>query len=186
MNAGDHAQLLSGCPVRGVRLGDRREHHVPAVQEQRVEDLLLGGEVVVDEAVGDSGLVRDVRHAAGVEALPREHADGGVEDHPALVDRSGRPSAATPVARVADGEATAGGDGCPRSWSKSSSATIAVSASGAPASTTPHGSTISERPPDAVAGAVGRRSGWPRPRSTGSRSRAPAAAPPSDRGLSRA
>ena len=50
--------------------GDRREHHVPALEEQRVEDLLLGGEVVVDEAVCDPGLVGDVGDAAGVKALP--------------------------------------------------------------------------------------------------------------------
>ena len=76
--------------LRGVGGGDRLEHHVPALEEQRVEDLLLGGEVVVDEAVGDAGLVGDVGHPAGVEALPGEHPHGGVEDHPALVDGRGR------------------------------------------------------------------------------------------------
>ena len=69
-----------------VGLGDRGEHHVPALEEQRVEDLLLGGEVVVDEPVGDARLVGDVRHPAGVKALAGEHAHGGVEDHPPLVD----------------------------------------------------------------------------------------------------
>jgi hypothetical protein len=42
---------------------------------------------VVDEPVGHARLVGDVGHAAGVEALAREDADGGVEDHPPLVDR---------------------------------------------------------------------------------------------------
>ena len=70
---------------------DRVEHHRPAVQEERVEDLLLGLEVVIDEAVGHAGLVGDVGHAAGVEPLPGEHAHRGVEDDPALVDgRLGR------------------------------------------------------------------------------------------------
>ena len=74
----------------GVRLGDRGEHHVPALEEQRVEDLLLGGEVVIDEAVGDAGLVGDVRYAAGVKALAGEHAHGRVEDQAALVGGGGR------------------------------------------------------------------------------------------------
>ena len=58
----------------------------PALEEQRVEHLVLGAEVVVDEPVGDARLVGDVRHAAGMEALAREHAHRGVEDDPALVD----------------------------------------------------------------------------------------------------
>ena len=66
------------------------EHHVPALEEQRVEDLLLGGEVVVDEPVGDARLIGDVRHAAGVKPLAREHPHGGVEDHPALLGGGGR------------------------------------------------------------------------------------------------
>ena len=61
------------------------QQHVPALEEERVEHLVLGAEVVVDEAVGDARLVGDVRHAAAVEALPGEHADGGVEDQAALV-----------------------------------------------------------------------------------------------------
>jgi hypothetical protein len=44
-------------------------------------------EVVVDEPVGDAGLVGDVRDATGVETLTREDPHGGVEDQPALVDR---------------------------------------------------------------------------------------------------
>ena len=40
---------------------------------------------MVDEPVGDAGLVGDVRHAAGVEALAGEHAHRRVEDLPALV-----------------------------------------------------------------------------------------------------
>ena len=44
------------------------EHDRPPLEEQRVENLVLGGEVVVDEPVGDARLVGDVGDAAGVEA----------------------------------------------------------------------------------------------------------------------
>ncbi len=43
-----------------VDLADRLEQDVPALQEQRVEHLVLGAEVVVDEPVGDARLVGDV------------------------------------------------------------------------------------------------------------------------------
>ena len=74
------------------------EHHVPALEEQRVEHLVLGGEVVVDEAVGHARLVGDVRHAAGVEALAGEHAHRRVEDQPALVLRRLGPRATRALA----------------------------------------------------------------------------------------
>ena len=66
---------------------DHLEHHVPALEEQRVEHLVLGAEVVVDEAVGDAGLVGDVGDAAGVEALAGEDAHRRVEDQAPLVRR---------------------------------------------------------------------------------------------------
>ena len=63
---------------------------VPLIQTgERVEDLVLAAEVVVDEPVGDAGLVGDVADPARVEALPGEHAHGGVEDEPALLGRGG-------------------------------------------------------------------------------------------------
>ncbi len=65
---GDRVQLLARRLRRGIGLGDRREHHVPALEEQRVEDRLLGREVVVDEPVGDAGLIGDVRDTAGVDS----------------------------------------------------------------------------------------------------------------------
>ena len=80
-------QLLVGGDLLGVRVADRLEQDVPALQEERVEDLVLGLEVVVDEPVGDARLVGDVRHPARVEALAREHAHGGVEDDAPLVHR---------------------------------------------------------------------------------------------------
>ena len=179
-------QLLARARRPRVDLVDRLEHDLPALEEERVEHLVLGLEVVVDEAVGDARLVGDVRHAAGVEALAREHAHGRVEDQAALVDRR-RPSRADrlrpPVRRrPAVGERRQLGPDAARR-SRSRSATTKVSASGAVASTTPHGSTIIERPPERIP-ARARRSGWPRPRSTGPRSPAPAAAPPSGRASS--
>jgi hypothetical protein len=63
---------------------------VPALEEQRVEHLVLGLEVVVYEPVGDARLVGDVGDAAGVEALAGEHAHGGVEDQAPLVDGGAR------------------------------------------------------------------------------------------------
>ena len=74
---------------RRVDLVDRGEQQVPALREERVEHLVLGLEVVVDEAVGDARLVGDVGHAARVEALAREHPHRRVEDQAALVDRGG-------------------------------------------------------------------------------------------------
>ena len=84
---GDRAELLAHGDRLGVDLANQLEHHVPALEEERVEDLVLGGEVVVDEPVRHAGLVGDVRHAAGVEPLAREHAHGRFEDQAALVGR---------------------------------------------------------------------------------------------------
>ena len=73
--------------LAGVDLRDDLEHHAPALEEDGVEDLVLGVEVVVDEAVGDLRLVGHVGDPAAVEALPGEDPHGGVEDEPPLVDR---------------------------------------------------------------------------------------------------
>jgi hypothetical protein len=40
---------------------------------------------VVEEPVGDAGLLGDVADARGVVPVAREHADGRVEDQAALV-----------------------------------------------------------------------------------------------------
>ena len=119
---------------------------------------------MVDEAVGDAGLVGDVRDAAGVEALAGEHAHGRVEDLAGACLRSSsraRRARAPGAGRSrrlllrASGRPRRGGwpatAGCARisRWrSRSSSATMWPSPSGAWASTTPHGSTIIERPPE--------------------------------------
>ena len=129
--------------------------HVPALEEEGVEHLVLGAEVVVDEAVGDARLVGDVRDAAAVEALAREHAHGGVEDLAALVGRGlgaggdGHQACTSPrTGRRGGGRARAAWPGSRPGASKSRSATITPSSSGAWARTTPHGSTIIERPPE--------------------------------------
>ena len=57
-----------------------REQIAPRLAEDRVEHLVLRGEVVVEQAVRDARLLGDVADARGVEALVREHPDGGVED----------------------------------------------------------------------------------------------------------
>ena len=89
MNDAIAVELLARADRLGVDLVDRGEHQLPALEEQRVEHLVLGLEVVVDEPVGDAGLVGDVRDATRVEALAREHAHRRVEDQPPLVDRGG-------------------------------------------------------------------------------------------------
>ena len=86
MNDGDRVELLArrrGRLARRPRGSPRAGR--PALEEERVEHLVLGAEVVVDEPVGDARLVGDVRDAAGVEALAGEHADRRVEDQAALV-----------------------------------------------------------------------------------------------------
>src|SRR5262249_55191334 len=55
------------------------------VPEQRDQDVVLGLEVQVDGAGGDARLARDVGHARVVIALPREDADGGLDDVLGLV-----------------------------------------------------------------------------------------------------
>jgi hypothetical protein len=58
---------------------DRDRDRAPVLPEDRLEDLFLGGEVVVDEPVRGAGLVGDVGDAAAVIALARENARGGRE-----------------------------------------------------------------------------------------------------------
>ena len=90
MKLGDQVELVAHRHLlAAVDLRDRVEHDLPALEEELVEDLLLGVEVVVDEAVGHARLVGHVGHAAVVEALAGEHGDRGVEDQAALVDGAG-------------------------------------------------------------------------------------------------
>src|SRR3954468_2378059 len=150
--AGDGLQLLPRRPLPRVGLADDVEHDVPAFEEQGVQHGVLGREVVVDEPVGDARLVGDVRHAAGVEALAGEDPHGGVEDLAALVLRrllacGGGHYAGTPVPRRRLARL---GSSRRMRWRapRSSSAVTWPTRSGAVASTSPQGSTISERPPE--------------------------------------
>ena len=82
-------ELVAVAARRLFGLLDRRQQQRPALEEEFVEDLVLGVEVVVDEAVGDARLVGDVGDAGRVEALAGEDGDRGVEDLPAFVDGAG-------------------------------------------------------------------------------------------------
>ena len=62
-----------------------------------MEDLLLGAEVVVEEAVRDTRLVGDVPHPGLVVAALREDLRRSVEQQPTLVDGSGCHSARSVV-----------------------------------------------------------------------------------------
>src|SRR5436190_10330150 len=156
---GDRVQLVARRDRRAIGLADEVEQDLPALEEQRVEHLVLRAEVVVDEAVGDVRLVGDVRHAALVKAALGERDDRGVEDEAALVRTGerrvlggGRAHAGVSTGqRYAAGRrlASAGRSRRMRAWaSRSRSATIAPSRSEASACTIPHGSTIIERPPE--------------------------------------
>src|SRR5215210_4180621 len=59
---------------------DAGEHLRPRVAEDRLEQLFLRLEVVVDEAVGDTGLLGDVSDPRRVEATAREDLDGRFEN----------------------------------------------------------------------------------------------------------
>ena len=89
MKPATSAELVAVGAVGAFGLLDRGEEQRPALEEQFVQDLVLGVEVVVDEAVGDPRLVGDVGDAGGVEALAGEDGDRGVEDLPAFVDGAG-------------------------------------------------------------------------------------------------
>src|SRR5215207_7959051 len=83
----DRIELLAAADGLVVDLLDRGQEQRPALDEELVEDLILGLEVVIDEPVCDARLVGDVRDAAGVESLPGEHADRCVQDLATLVHR---------------------------------------------------------------------------------------------------
>ena len=80
-------QLLRRRHVRLLDVADRRQQLGPGLAEDRLEDVLLGGEVVVDEPVRDAGLLGDVADPRRVVALLGERPHGGVEDLPPLLLR---------------------------------------------------------------------------------------------------
>jgi len=64
---------------------DRGEELAPGLAEHRLEQLVLGREVVVQEPVRDTGLLGDVADPARVEALAREDAYGGIQNEAPLL-----------------------------------------------------------------------------------------------------
>ncbi len=190
--AGDGFELGARRGALAVGLLDRRQQQRPALAEELVEDLVLGLEVVVDEAVGDAGLVGDVGDAGRVEALAGEDADRRVEDLAALVDggggaleaiRRGPPSAAARCRRGAT--AGQGGqrlaDDVPGSRESSSAATkhsssrVASGEDDAPG-VDDHRVAVGVEVRRRLADLIRERGRRP-----GSRSPGPAAAPPSGR-----
>ena len=83
----DAAQLLVGRLVRRLDGVEALEQLPPVLAEDRLQHLLLGGEVVVEEPVRDARLLGDVPDARGVVAGAGEHPDGRVEDEPLLLAR---------------------------------------------------------------------------------------------------
>ena len=75
------------------------EQLAPVLAEERREHLLLGREVVVEQAVRDARLLGDVADAGGVVAVAREDAHGGVDDEAALLLAPGLTVAAGALAR---------------------------------------------------------------------------------------
>ena len=86
----DTLELLACGLVRRLDLVDLREQVAPRLAEDRVEHLVLRGEVVVEQSVRDARLLGDVTDARGVEALVREHPDGRVENETPFLLRSCR------------------------------------------------------------------------------------------------
>ena len=79
------AELLARRRVRELHLVDRGEELAPGLAEDGLEQLVLGREVVVQEPVGDSGLLGDVPDPARVEALAREDAHSGLQNEAPLL-----------------------------------------------------------------------------------------------------
>ena len=90
---GDPAQLLVGRLVGLLDACEAPEQLAPVLPEERREHLVLGGEVVVEQAVRDPRLLGDVADARGVVAVSGEDADGGIEDQAALLLARGLPVA---------------------------------------------------------------------------------------------
>ena len=64
---------------------EARDQGAPVLEEDRAQDVVLRGEVVVEQAVRDAGVLGDVADARAVVAVLREDANRGVEDALALV-----------------------------------------------------------------------------------------------------
>ena len=160
MKLGHRGQPLAVRAAGAVGLLDRRQQQRPALDEELVEDLVLGAEVVVDEPVGDAGLVGDVGDAGRVEALAGEDADGGVEDLAALVDRRRLGPSGPRLQRAAARRRPPGGGWRARAATRARAPARrgrgrrrrSTPPSAASASTLPQGSTIAEWPKESKCG----------------------------------
>ena len=77
---------------RGRALGEPLEDLLRVALEQRRVQVLLRREVLVDQRLGDAGLLGDLVDRRGVVAAAREHVEGGVEDRGAAVGGAEAPA----------------------------------------------------------------------------------------------
>ena len=82
---GNLAQLLARGVAGSLDVLDRRDQGTPGLAKDVAQHLFLRREVVVEQAVGDPGLLGDVTDPCSVVALPREDPHRRVEKQPALV-----------------------------------------------------------------------------------------------------
>jgi len=81
----DASQAVA-CALVGLLDGANSiEHVTPGLTEDRFEQLFLGAEVVVQQAVRNTCFFRDVTDTARVVALVGEHTHGRVQNQPTLV-----------------------------------------------------------------------------------------------------
>ena len=82
---GDFFGLFEAHAATLVGAAEALEQLAEVLAEDDLEHLLLRVEVVVEQAVRDTRFLGDVAHARPVVAGAGEHADGRVEQQPALV-----------------------------------------------------------------------------------------------------
>jgi hypothetical protein len=76
----DALELLVRRLVGELDSTEARDELTPVLAEDRLENVVLRREVVVEEAVRHAGVLGDVPHAGAVVAAIGEHTDRGVED----------------------------------------------------------------------------------------------------------
>ena len=81
----DAGEAVTSRLVRLLDRADGVEHVAPRLAKDRLEQLFLRTEIVIEESVRDARLLGDVSDAARVVALAREHAHRCVEDEAPLV-----------------------------------------------------------------------------------------------------
>ena len=79
------SSFAGGGLVGGFDGAEAFEQLAEVLAEDRLEHLLLRGEVVVEEAVRDTGFGGDVPDARAVVAAARKDTHGGIEDELALL-----------------------------------------------------------------------------------------------------